>query len=42
MDSEREERLPIVKTIVDKIKLEGTFDQLRKDCLADVDTKVWC
>ncbi len=30
----------IIDSIVDKVKKEGIFDQLRKDCLADVDLKV--
>lgn len=30
----------LVNKIVTKIKAQGTFDQFRKDCLADVDTKV--
>lgn len=36
----REDRHPHVIAIVDKIKSEGIFDALRKDYLADVDTKV--
>jgi len=30
----------LVKEIIDKLKSEGFFDQFRKECLADVDTKV--
>lgn len=40
MNIEGEERHPVVQAIVDKIKSEGIFDALRKDCLSDVDTKV--
>ena len=30
----------LVNDIVDKLKKQGIFDKFRKDCLADVDTKV--
>lgn len=36
-DLEEEKR---VKDIIDALKSEGLFDQFRKECLADVDTKV--
>ena len=36
-DPEEEKR---VKDIIDALKSEGLFDQFRKECLADVDTKV--
>ena len=41
MQHSREERHPHVTAIVDKIKSEGIFDALRRDCLADVDLKVY-
>ena len=40
MNTGREDRHPVVTAIVDKIKSEGIFDALRKECLAEVDTKV--
>ena len=36
-DAEEEKK---VKDIIDALKSEGLFDQFRKECLADVDTKV--
>ena len=30
----------VIREIVDKLKKQGLFDKFRKDCLADVDTKV--
>ena len=30
----------LVTEIVDRLKKQGIFDKFRKDCLADVDTKV--
>ena len=29
-----------VSDVVDKLKKQGLFDRFRKECLADVDTKV--
>ncbi len=34
------EDVKMINHIVDKLKREGLFDQFRKECLADVDTKV--
>ena len=34
------DRSQTVKDIVDRLKKQGLFDQFRKECLADVDTKV--
>ena len=30
----------IVERLVEELKSQGMFDQIRKDCLAEVDTKV--
>ena len=30
----------IVEKLVEELKSQGMFDQIRKDCLAEVDTKV--
>lgn len=30
----------LIDTIVGELKSQGTFDQFRKECIADVDTKV--
>ena len=30
-----------INDVVDKLKKQGLFDKFRKDCLSDVDTKVW-
>ena len=30
----------VINDIVDKLKKQGIFDKFRKDCLADVDTRV--
>lgn len=29
-----------IKEVISKVKSQGLFDQFRKECLADVDTKV--
>ena len=29
-----------INAVVNKVKSQGLFDQFRKECLADVDTKV--
>lgn len=30
----------VVETIVGKLKTNGMFDEMRRKCLADIDTKV--
>jgi len=30
----------LVEAIVQKLKTNGMFDEMRRDCLADIDTKV--
>ena len=30
----------VVDKLIDELKSQGMFDQIRKDCLAEVDTKV--
>ena len=30
----------VISSIVDRLKKQGLFDKFRKECLADVDTKV--
>ena len=30
-----------VSEIIEKLKRDGIFDAFRKECLADVDSKVW-
>lgn len=30
----------LIKTIVSQLKSQGVFDQFRKECISDVDTKV--
>lgn len=30
----------LVNEVVDRLKKQGLFDKFRKECLADVDTKV--
>ena len=31
----------LVEKLVEELKSQGMFDQIRKDCLAEVDTKVY-
>lgn len=30
----------LIKDVITRLKSQGTFDQFRKECIADVDTKV--
>ena len=40
LDDVDEETTKMVQETISKIKSQGVFDQFRKECLADVDTKV--
>ena len=40
MEGVDEETKKMVQETISKVKSQGVFDQFRKDCLADVDTKV--
>ena len=52
MEAAREQEQPkldlddpnLEEKLVNELKAQGVFDQFRKDCLSDVDTKVgsWC
>lgn len=36
-----EESKKCMEKVIDNLKTRGTFDELRKQCMADVDIKVW-